>query len=181
MSGTLQDLPMVVVPVVAAVAALVYDRRRRLRAAETGAAGAAPVSGDQTAWLYLLAGTSFVAAVIHAVVCPEHFQEYWAFGTFFLATAVAGMAYAVWVLARPARWLFAAGVVANLGIVLLWLTTRLVEVPIGPDAGETEAFGTLDIVASSAEMLAFVAAVVLLRRSLATAASPRSRMVRRAA
>lgn len=163
MSGTLTDLPMLVVPVVAAAAALVYERRRQQRHAVTGAASAAPVTRRGSGWLYVLAVASFVAGVVHAVVCPEHFQEYWVFGAFFLATAVAGIGYAVWVLARPARWLLRAGVVANVGIVALWLSTRLIGLPLGPDAGQTEAFGVMDLVASSAEICAAVAAVMLLR------------------
>jgi hypothetical protein len=111
----------------------------------------------------LLVTASVVAAIVHGAVAPEHFEESPIYGGFFLATTVAGLGYAVWVLSRPARWLYAAAIVANASIVALWLTTRLVEVPVGPGAGETEPFGSLDIIASSAEALCVVAAVVLLR------------------
>ena len=116
-------------------------------------------------WLVLLVVATLVAAVVHAMVAPEHFQESSLYGGFFLFTTVAGLGYAVWVLTRPARWLYAAAVVANVAIVALWLTTRLIEVPVGPGAGETEQFGRLDIIASSAEVLCVIAAVALLRRS----------------
>lgn len=118
------------------------------------------------AWTWLLVLASLVAAVVHAKVAPEHFHEWVGYGAFFLATTLAGIGYAVWVLTRPARWLYAAAIVANIAIVALWLTTRLIEVPMGPGMGETEPFGRLDIIASSAEVLCVVAAVALLTRSL---------------
>ena len=114
--------------------------------------------------LLLVLGT-LVAAVVHAWVAPEHFRESPLYGGFFLATTAAGVGYAVWVLSRPARWLYAAAVAANVAIVALWLTTRLIEVPVGPGAGETEPFGRLDIIASTAEVLCVVTAIALLRRS----------------
>lgn len=116
------------------------------------------------ALLSMLVLSTIVAAAMHASVVREHFMESSLYGGFFLATAVAGFGYAVWVLTRPARWLYAAAVVANVAIVALWLTTRLIEVPVGPGAGETEPFGTVDIVASSAEVLCVVAAVALWRQ-----------------
>jgi len=125
-------------------------------------------------WMWLLVLATVVAAVVHGMVAPEHFQESSLYGGFFLATTVAGLGYAAWVLSRPARWLYTAAVIANISMVALWLTTRLIEVPVGPGAGETEPFGALDLVASSAEVLCVIAAVTLLRgsRSRQVAAQP---------
>jgi hypothetical protein len=114
--------------------------------------------------VWVLAAATLVAAVVHAIVAPEHFGESALYGTFFLATTVAGLAYAVVVLAKPVWPVLIAGVVANIAIVALWLFTRLIEVPVGPGAGEKEAFGVLDVVASSAELMCVVAAISLLRR-----------------
>ena len=161
-AGHLAHLPMLVVPALAGGAALARERRLVTPALSEPARGR---------WLWLLVTASAVAAVVHAMVAPEHFEESPLYGGFFLATTVAGLGYAVWVLSRPARWLYVAAVVANVAIVALWLTTRLVEVPVGPGAGETEPFGRLDVIASSAELLCVVAAVVLLLAS-------RSRQVR---
>src|SRR5438309_7575091 len=87
---------------------------------------------DASLWLLVLA--TLVAAVVHAQVAPEHFKESPLYGSFFLGTAVAGLGYAVWVLSRPARWLYAAAVAANVSILALWLFTRLIAVPVGPGA-----------------------------------------------
>ena len=143
---------MLLLPLLAAGIALARERRSSGRAA-TSRAG----------WLWVLATASVVAAVVHATVAPEHFAESALYGTFFLATTVAGFAYAVLVLAKPSRPVLLVGVAANAAIVALWLITRLVEVPVGPGAGEREAFGVMDVVASSAEVLCVVAAMTLLR------------------
>jgi len=152
----LTHLPMLVVPALAGGAALARERRLRPPRDER--------MPGQSLWLLVLA--TVVAAVVHAMVAPEHFEESALYGGFFLATTVAGLGYAVWVLSRPTRTLYVAAVIANVSIVALWLTTRLIEVPVGPGVGETEPFGTLDIVASSAEVLCVVAAVVLLRTAV---------------
>jgi hypothetical protein len=146
-----QGLPLLLLPMIAAAVALTRETRP------------SRVRTPRVAWLWALSAASVVAAVVHAVVAPEHFGESALYGAFFLATTVFGLGYAVAVLAKPSRSLLLAGAAANLSIVVLWLFTRLVEVPIGPGAGEKEAFGVLDMVASSAELLCVVAAVSLLR------------------
>ena len=83
---------MLLLPLVAAGIALARERRSSGRAA-TSRAG----------WLWVLATASVVAAVVHAMVAPEHFGESGLYGTFFVATTVAGLAYAVAVLAKPVR------------------------------------------------------------------------------
>ena len=150
-SVDLAALPMLVLPVMAAGAALAREKR---------SARAATAGGG---WLWVLGAAAVVAAVVHAIVAPEQFGESVLYGTFFLVTTVAGLGYAVAVLTTPTRPLLVTGLVANAGIVALWLFTRVVEVPVGPSAGEREAFGALDVVASGAELLCVVAAVSLLR------------------
>ena len=133
--------------------------------------GAAVVRGRYPAAprpLVGLAAASAIAAVVHVWVAPEHFAESALYGTFFVATAIAGFLYAAWVLVRPSRALLLTGAVGNAAIVALWLVTRLVAVPLGPGAGETEPFGALDVLASGAEMVAFLLCVMLLRQRLTT-------------
>ena len=141
----LSGLPLLLVPVLAGGAAVLRDRRP----------DASPV-------LVLLAAASLIAAVVHVWVAPEHFAESALYGAFFVATAVAGAVFAAWVIVRPTRALLLAGVVGNAAIVVLWLVTRLVAVPLGPGAGETEPFGALDVLASGAELVALGACVAAL-------------------
>jgi hypothetical protein len=143
----LSSLPMLLVPLLAAGAALVRERRTRT----------APL-------VVVVAAASVVAAAVHALVAPEHFAESPLYGWFFVVTAVAGLGYAAWVVLRPSRWLLLSGAAANAAIVGLWLFTRLVAVPLGPGAGETEAFGALDVIASVAELVSLAAASLALIR-----------------
>jgi hypothetical protein len=103
------------------------------------------------------------AAVIHLAVTPEHFHESIWYGTFFLATASAQIVLATALLARPTRRLVAAGLAGSGLVVVLWLISRLVGVPIGPDNGSTESFGVLDSLATLAEVATVSAAVLTLR------------------
>jgi len=114
---------------------------------------------------------SLVATAVHVRVAPEHFHEAIAFGVFFVVTATAQLGWAAWVVVKPRRVLLWAGLAGNFGVVALWLFTRTVAVPIGPDAGSTEEIGGLDIVATSAEVALLVlvgmALVVSRRRAAA--------------
>ena len=86
-----------------------------------------------------LALLSMGAAVIHFVVIPGHWDEYWGQGLFFIIAAVAQLLWAVWVVVAPSRLLYLAGAVGNVAIVVLWVVTRTAGVPAGPGAGEREA------------------------------------------
>ena len=112
----------------------------------------------------ILALASVAAAVVHAMVAPEHLRESVLYGAFFLGTTAAGLGYAAVVLTRPTTPVLVTGLVANVSVIALWLFTRLVEVPVGPMAGETEAFGRLDVMASSAELLCVLACAACLAR-----------------
>ena len=115
--------------------------------------------------LYAAAALSLVAALIHLWVMPEHFREWWGYGAFFLASAVAQVLYVPLLLRRPSRKILLLGVGGNLAIVSLYLLTRTVGIPLfGPHAGEVEGAGFMDLCATSSE-LGIVAALgaVLLR------------------
>src|SRR5215211_3984032 len=96
--------------------------------------------------LYFAAGLSLVAALLHLWVMPEHFEEWWGYGTFFLMVSVAQAGYVALLLGRPAVSFFVLGIGGNLAIIALWLTTRTVGIPFfGPHAWEVEALGVLDV------------------------------------
>lgn len=153
-------LPSLLLPLLAAGAALLRERRTRT----------APL-------VVVAAAASVVAAVVHAIVVPEHFGESPLYGWFFVLTAVAGFGYAFWLGLRPSRSLLLAGAAANAAIVALWIFTRVVEVPLGPGAGQTEPVGMLDVIASVAELTALAAVVVAVWRGGA-AWAPRLRQAR---
>jgi hypothetical protein len=103
---------------------------------------------------------------------PEHFEEWWGYGAFFLISAAAQGAYCAVLLRRPRRALLLLGVVGNLSIIALYLLTRTVGIPFfGPHAGEVEGIGMLDLSAAAAE-LALTGMLGVLLRDL-----PRERVV----
>jgi hypothetical protein len=141
---------------------------RRIRAAEPFPTGRQPI-------LRLVALAGFAAGAIHLAVMPEHFKESLLYGTFFLVSAMIQIGYSAWLLLRPSRSLLVVGAAGNLAIVLLWIITRTVAIPAGPDAGETEAFGLLDVLCSLCEVAMAVGALVLLYGVRRRAHSPNAR------
>jgi hypothetical protein len=119
--------------------------------------------------LYAVAAFSLAAALIHLWVMPEHFEEWWGYGTFFLASAFAQGLYAPGLLLWPNRGVLLAGVAGNLAILILWLVTRTSGIPFfGPHAGEVEDVGTLDLVCTLAEVGIIAGLGVLTMRDLPT-------------
>ncbi len=117
--------------------------------------------------LYAAAALSLVAALIHLWVMPEHFAEWWGYGAFFLASAVAQVLYVPLLLRRPNRTILLLGVGGNLAIVSLYLLTRTVGIPFfGPHAGESEEVGFTDLCATTSELGIIVALGAVLLRNL---------------
>jgi hypothetical protein len=74
----------------------------------------------------------------------------------------------VLVLRQPGRTLLTLGAVGNLAVVALWIMSRTVGVPIGPEVWRPEAITAIDSMATTLE-LAIVAGVpwFLFRQQLA--------------
>lgn len=118
--------------------------------------------------LYTVASLSLIAGLIHLWVMPEHFQEWWGYGTFFLVAALAQVAYVPLLLRWPNRTVLVLGIVGNSAIVLLYLLTRGVGIPLfGPEAGEIEEVAIIDVCATSSEAALVVALGALLLWRLA--------------
>ncbi len=114
--------------------------------------------------LYMAAALSVVAALSHLWAMPEHFGEWWGYGVFFLAAAVAQGLYGLALLRRPGQPLLVLGVGFNLAVVVLYVVTRTVGVPFfGPHAGEVEGIGVIDLSAMMAELALIVALAALWR------------------
>ncbi|HVA08424.1 MAG TPA: hypothetical protein VNG12_16945 [Acidimicrobiales bacterium] len=100
------------------------------------------------------------AAIVHFAVTPEHFAQSWLYGAFFLCAASVQVIVAVLLLVRPARQLLTAVAAGSICIVALWVVSRVVGVPVGPDNGATEPFGTLDVLATIAELVTATSCIV---------------------
>lgn len=119
---------------------------------------------------WFAAGLSGFASVLHGVVTPEHFDEWWGYGAFFVVAAVAQMLFAVVLLIAPwsdraghgppdsndvraARALYLLGAAGTGTIVALYVVTRTFGIPyFGPEAGEVEAVGIIDVFSKAAEL-----------------------------
>jgi hypothetical protein len=117
--------------------------------------------------LYPVAALSLVAGLIHLWVLPEHAEEWWGYGAFFLVAAVAQLGYVPLLLRWPNRTVLVLGIAGNSAIILLYLLTRVVGIPFfGPAAGEVEGVGLADVCATASEAAIVVATGALLLRGL---------------
>src|SRR5215210_5563679 len=86
--------------------------------------------------LYAAAVLSLLAALIHLWVTPEHFEEWWGYGAFFVVAGAAQILY-----------------VPIVVLYLLTLLTRTVGIPLfGPGAGEVEGVSFIDLCATTSEV-----------------------------
>lgn len=114
--------------------------------------------------LSVAAVLSLAAAAIHGWVAPEHFAEWWGYGLFFLVATVAQALYAVVLLRSPTETVLRVGIVGNLAIIVVWVVTRTLGIPLfGPEAGEVEAVGQIDMASKLVEVLLIALLITLLR------------------
>ena len=101
---------------------------------------------------YSVASAATGAAAIHYAVAAEHFDEWWGFGVFFVASAVAQLVWAVVVVGSRSPFVIWLGVIGNAAIVVLWIVTRTVGTLIGPEPATPEPIGLADSVATAFEL-----------------------------
>src|SRR5215469_12244116 len=129
-----------------------------------------------TARPYILGGLAALsagAAAIHFAVVFEHFAEYVLYGVFFLVISWAQLIWPVIALWRPARpWLW-LGIAGNAIVILVYVASRTIGLPFGPDLHQVESAGALDVVSCllGAALIAGCAALIwrpsLLERAVA--------------
>jgi hypothetical protein len=105
------------------------------------------------------------AGAIHFGVIQSHFEEYWAFGVFFATAAWLQILWAMWVVARPGRVVALIGIAINGTITVVWIISRTVGIPFGPEPGVAEAVEFVDVAATSLQVLAVLGALGLLTGS----------------
>jgi hypothetical protein len=119
-----------------------------------------------------------VSGSAHGLVTQEHFQEWWGYGVFFLATAICliGLGLALITDAIDPRYMpgdvnslrrlmYTVGAVGNVSILGLYLVTRTAGIPFGPGLGSVESVGLIDLVAKTAELVATAGLVVLILKT----------------
>jgi hypothetical protein len=132
--------------------------------------------------LWLAAGLSLVAGIVHLMVSPEYLNEWWGYGFFFILAGLAQLAYGLALCMQPwaydptgafhrgprpgARALFQAGAVGNAAIIGLYTLTRTVGIPfLGPEAGTVEAITAVSLITTAAELILVIILLRLARSS----------------
>ncbi len=129
---------------------------------------------------------SVAAGAIHGGVAQEHFADWWGYGAFFVAAALAqvlfglllvtrGLETPTWPWARVRGPVFVAGIIGNLAILALWAVTRTAGIPwFGPEAGTVEPAGAADSLAALVEGALVILLALLLRRAPDAGRTPRA-------
>ncbi|MDX6197484.1 MAG: hypothetical protein QOJ79_635 [Actinomycetota bacterium] len=123
-----------------------------------------PPVTQRVAARFVLAAAAVGAGAIHLAFAPEHLAEYQPLGIGFVVAGVLQLLWAVAVVRRDSpRWLLAGGVV-SLAFVGVYLQSRTVGLPLGPEAFEPESFGLPDLICCALEVPVGLAAILLARR-----------------
>ena len=124
-------------------------------------------TGPATVRPYLLGGLAALsvgAAAIHFAVVFEHFADYTLYGVFFLVISWAQLIWPAVLLWRPSRlWLW-LGIVGNAIVIAVYVASRTVGLPFGPDLHNAESVGALDVVSCVLEFGLIVGCAALLWR-----------------
>lgn len=102
--------------------------------------------------LQLLTALFWMAAAIHVVASASHFGEWWLFGIFFAVLAAWQASWGILLYRDPSERALITGAGVNTGVALLWLVTRTVGLPLGPEIWTPEKIGVLDVAATVDEL-----------------------------
>jgi hypothetical protein len=122
-------------------------------------------TGPATVRPYLLGGLAALsvgAAAIHFAVVFEHFADYTLYGVFFLVISWAQLIWPAVLLWRPSRlWLW-LGIAGNTIVLVVYVASRTIGLPFGPDLHNAESVGALDVVSCVLEFGLIVGCAALL-------------------
>lgn len=79
--------------------------------------------------------------------------EFWLVGAFFATVAAVQTVWAIAILLRPSALVYVGGVIVNAGIVAIWVASRTIGMPIGPEPWTPEPLGALDLLSTTLELL----------------------------
>jgi hypothetical protein len=126
----------------------------------------------------LVGACVIVSGASHGLVTQQHFQEWWGYGVFFLATAICLIGFGLALITdaidprympgdvnRARRLMYSVGAIGIMGILGLYVVTRTTGIPLGPGFGSVESVGVIDLLAKTTEVLAVIGLVALLIKS----------------
>ena len=120
---------------------------------------------------------ALAAGSAHGVLFPAHLEEWWGYGLVFAAASAAQVLLGLALLTdainpqdsgpgwwRMRRAVVLAGILGNLALIGLYSVTRTVGVPFfGPQAGEVEPVGAIDVFTKLVELGLVIGLVALWR------------------
>jgi hypothetical protein len=112
----------------------------------------------------VLGAAAIGAGVIHLALTPEHLREWVPLGVGFLAAGVAQLGWGGYVCVRDSRRALFVGGVGSLLFLAVYLTSRTVGLPVGPDAFAPEPFGRADLLCCALEVPVALGGLLLARR-----------------
>lgn len=135
--------------------------------------------------LWLAAGLSFVAGLIHWIVTPEYLSQWWGYGYFFIWAGLSQMVFGFAIFLLPAfapadarrgaimRTLLFVGAVGNTAIILLYVVTRTLGVPfVGPAANVILPVTARSLIATASEVILVVLLIILARQAVPETRQP---------
>ena len=111
----------------------------------------------------LLAALSWLAALIHAAAIPEHWEEYRPYAVCFAVLAVLQAFWAAAFFRAPSRGLLLVVIVLSAGVIAVWIASRTIGLPVGPEPWTPEPAGAPDVAATVTELVLAAAGLQLLR------------------
>lgn len=122
---------------------------------------------QRTAVRVVLAAAAAGAGAIHLAFAPEHLAEYRPLGIGFLVAGLLQIGWGLAVTVRDSSRLLLVGGIGSLAVVGVYLMSRTVGLPLGPEAFEPEAFGISDLLCCALELPVGLAGVALSRHPAA--------------
>ena len=124
-------------------------------ASVSASASASAADRRPVAWYagIVAAFLSVAAGYVHLAYTQSHWDDWWAYGAFFLATGVAQLLFAPLILKWPSPQLIAVGIAGNLAIVGMYVYSRTEGIPFGPHARVVEKAGAVDLATTAGEIL----------------------------
>jgi hypothetical protein len=96
---------------------------------------------------------SLVAGWIHLAFVSSHWEFWWAYGAFFLATGLFQALLAPALLRWPGSWTALVGIAGNVAIIGMYLYSRLYQIPMGPHKGVLERVQATDLICTACEVV----------------------------
>ena len=113
--------------------------------------------------VFAACGLSWGAGIIHVQATAWHVHEYAPFAALFVLLAASQFAWGIAVYRRPEPRFLRAGIALSLGVVAIWVASRTVGLPVGPERWSPEPVSAADAICTADEAVLALLAWLQLR------------------